>query len=466
MRFLALPLVALLVATATSSLAAGLSYQKPTLIAAQEALARLGYDVGTPSGKWDAKTRAALNALRSKNALPAAETFTGSSLALIHKVSPGATTLPHPGRLVTDVVARRTFLRQPENRSLAAACGRPINPSQKNSLKAATTDPVAVVGTRSTAGKMIEKDFYSPIMVSLIWHQGRCVAGEDSECQAIIDFVSSWARADALRSSSKFGQARFEDDSWAADVILRNSIIAFAHARNFVTMSPSDEATILDWLKRRVDDYHFAKPESIANHALAQMTPAMVFGLLVGDRSMTEPAQLMWRAVLKGMRADGSLPDEMKRGAWALHYQIAQISQLIAVAELAASQDIDLYATAPSAQKSVQQSVSFLLSSLENLDIYYRYAKVRDAAGDDDEDYRTPRLFNFHFGWLPAYYERFGEDANISRMRTSKVDRRMFGYDAGTFADALPILGLAAHHFMGYPAACLQGSVPWPLTKT
>ena len=102
-----------LIALATTSAvgAAGLPYTTATVTAAQEALTRLGYDVGAADGKWGKAARKAMNDLRAKNGLPSADTFTGSSLELVHRLSPGATTLPHPGIVITDPVARRTFIQ-------------------------------------------------------------------------------------------------------------------------------------------------------------------------------------------------------------------------------------------------------------------------------------------------------------------------------------------------------------------
>src|SRR5262245_61335308 len=105
-------LAALLFALAAPALAAP-PYQKDVITAAQEALVRLGYDPGAIDGAWGAKARAAMNALREANGLPPAKDFTGSSLALIHKLSPGPTTLPNPGLLITDPVARQSVLKTP-----------------------------------------------------------------------------------------------------------------------------------------------------------------------------------------------------------------------------------------------------------------------------------------------------------------------------------------------------------------
>jgi hypothetical protein len=94
-----------------------------------------------------------------------------------------------------------------------------------------------------------------------------------------------------------------------------------------------------------------------------------------------------------------------------------------------------------------------------------------------------------HWGWLPTYFARFGEDANITRMRTLSIDgricapgaqeenkmsnsRRVCGGSQGE--NAIPFVrmlemgggkvGRAPNYFMGYPAQCLQGVTPsWPV---
>jgi peptidoglycan hydrolase-like protein with peptidoglycan-binding domain len=124
-------------------------YEKSTVIAAQEALVRLGYDVGEIDGLWGSKTRTALNQLRLQSGLPSAEDFTGSSLALIHRLSPGETTLPNPGILITDPVERRAFLELPENRSNSYSwCPGKVDevPTLAELLK---LEPIAVVTAKT-----------------------------------------------------------------------------------------------------------------------------------------------------------------------------------------------------------------------------------------------------------------------------------------------------------------------------
>jgi poly(beta-D-mannuronate) lyase len=454
---------------------------KQTVVAAQEALARLGYDVGKPDGAWGGKSRGAMNEVRAANGLPEADEFSGSSMALLHRLSPGETTLPKPGFFFTDVKARRDFLKDKANSRLTLAqCPSNVG----NGIVPNRVDPVEKVTTEAGSGGFItqDADWFSPVMEGLIAAQDNCLKGKDNSCQAIVDFASKWADADALKPGVKRDTKRWEDISWIGNIMLRSTILAYGVARQFVYVPADREAVVLDWLKRRVDDYHYlirAQKETLGNHALAHMTPAMAFGILVGDRTMMEPALETWRLTLDKMRKDGSLPAETRRGARWSHYSNIQIGQLITVAELAAGEGIDLYATAPEG-KTVQHAVSWLIDALADFDVAKPYSK--ENMGSPSDDYTIPFFKEFHFGWLPAYIERFGDDENIERMKVSTVDPRIcssgslkerkidtigcMSAKADTplsLAKTLQLVGISPLSHMGYPAGCLQASKAWVL---
>ena len=474
-------------------------YGPATVMAAQEALTRLGYDVGNADGKWGAKSRKALNELREKNGLPPADGFAGSSLELIHRLSPGATTLPHPGIMVTDPVERRAFLTLPANTSVARTSWCPAKVDEVDTLgQLLARQPVAVVNSTSGPQGYITHgdDWFTPIMQTLIGAHDLCLVGVDESCKEIVSLMSKWASADALAPGAKRSQERFEDISWIANSFLRNFIFAYADARKLTPVGATEDAAILDWLKRRIDEYHYIRPSGqefgtinyteASNHALAHMMPALAFGALVGDRSMMEGAFDTWRTVLETMRADGSLPLEARRGARSLQYTNFQLAQLISTAEVAWSQDIDLYAQAPSAEKTIPKAVEFLLDAYENFDTVEPYAKANIAAPSDD--YSIPYIIQMHVGWLPTYFARFGADDNVRRMGTLTIDARICSSEATSenklsradrvcagntgepvsFVSMLALgggnVGEAPNYFMGYPAQCLQGQTPsWPV---
>lgn len=453
---------------------------KATVIAAQEALARLGYEVGAADGAWGAKSREAMNALRQANGLPPAEDFTGSSLALVHRLSPGDTTLPNPGFFFTDVPARRAFLTDEANSKLAF---QQCPPRVGRGATLQLSKPVVAQKTKSGKLGYItgDEDWYSPIMEGLVGATDACLTGNDRHCAAIIDFARRWAEADSLTPTASRKQDAFEDISWVGNIMLRNTMLAYAVARQLADVPAKDEAVILDWLKRRIDDYHYitaGQRDNLGNHGVAHMMPAMIFGILVGDRTMVQPALDIWQDALKTMRKDGSLPGETRRGARWAHYSFLQLGQLISIAEMAAGQGIDVYAMSPSETKTVQQVINWLVDAMADFDVARPYSKANFAS--PGKDYTVPYLKEFFFGWVPAYASRFGNDTVMQRINTAVIDPRICSdasFDeekiapaacTGTSGDPVPLfnvlkaIGSQPLMHMGYPAGCLQATEAWP----
>jgi poly(beta-D-mannuronate) lyase len=461
------------------------AYQAATVKAAQEALTRLGYDVGTPDGAWGPKSRAAMNQLRAQHGLPPADDFVGSSLWLVHRESPGETTLPHPGLLITDLVARKAAIaaEPPLGFSCAIPVGIGIRPDW-----APTPDTVYPID--SPKGFIEGKDdWYSEINEGLTEAQGKCIAGKAEFCTATITMAKTWAEADALKPGARRNTRGETDVYWISNILLRNLVFAYDVAQTFETVDPATHALILDWLKRRIDDYHYiqrseGKPGDVmywpaSNHALTRMMPAAIFGALVGDRSMMEPAFERWRIVLSSMRKDGSLPTETRRGARWFHYSSLQIGQLLTVQQLAKAQGIELVPTDP--EDSIPHALSFVVAALGDFSIATKYAKANQGGGESN-DYSIPFMRKFHFGFLPAYLTLYGEDENIGAMKSGTIDGAICSKaslsddkikhcppaDAdGTFSLARVVtrLGVEPDQNMGYPAGCFIGtSVQHPLS--
>jgi poly(beta-D-mannuronate) lyase len=319
------------------------AYEDKITTTVQEGMLRLGYDPGPIDGAWGGKTRAAMNELRAEHGLPPAQELSGSSLALIHRVSPGPMSLPKPGLFVVDAQARAEQLAA-DQMTARSWCPNAVG----RGVWLEDAPPVERITTAAGGQNYItdDEDWYSPVQEGLLATQNSCMRGQAISCEEIIGFAGRWADADALRPGARPGERDFEDVSWIGNSVLRSIVISYGIARQFVTVDPAREASIIDWLKRRVDDYHYLQPaespvgqpdnSASSNHALAHMSAAAALGVLVGDRSMMEPAFETWRTVLASMREDGSLPVETRRGARWLHYSTMQIAQLLSLAELAA----------------------------------------------------------------------------------------------------------------------------------
>ena len=78
--------------------------------------------------------------------------------------------------------------------------------------------------------------------------------------------------------------------------------------------------------------------------------------------------------VIDTMRTDGSLPYQTARGNAAIWYQNLAINVLIAAAEMAKYQGIDLYSFKSKNGTDIHDAITFLLNSIENNEIIYEYA--------------------------------------------------------------------------------------------
>jgi peptidoglycan hydrolase-like protein with peptidoglycan-binding domain len=468
-------LVASLIVAGSCSLSNGQDYGVPTVIAAQEALTRLGYDIGTADGKWGNKTNAAMNALRQEHGLSPAKLLTGSSLALVHQLSPGASTLPRAGILIADPILRRTAIADMAvTDEYFALCQGPAGAGGEELTEYLKGAPPARVTTSAdpALGYITQQDdWYTPVVHAILGAHNSCIKGSDLQCQTVANFVSKWAEADALKPGAKPGQHEFNDISWIGNTLLRNMIFAYADARRLAKIDAQQDAANLDWLKRRVDEYHYIAGE-VSNHTLSNMMPAMAFGAMIGDRSMMEDAFQNYRDVLDTMRDDGSLPAETRRGARALQYTNTQVSQLLATEEVARMQGIDL--TVEDGGKALKKTITFVIDAFENFDKVTSYAKVNDGAGPS-KNYKLPALGPWTLGWWPAYYARFGNDENISRMATVKLDLRGCSPESlaeekvpseactdgpPTLPKLLSVWETSDMQYMGYSAFCLQGVAP------
>lgn len=485
MRGNAVVLVAALLIFSLPSFAARAapSYVRATIIAAQEALARLGYDVGRPDGKWGAKSRSAMNEVRQKNGLPPADDFSGSSMALLHRLSPGETTLPRPGFFVVDVAARRAWLK--EHPDVARShCPAVIGVGGPLAYTKVMTDTLV-----DAAGQPGSADWFSRLGESIVGAQDACMAGDDKSCQVIVDTLDKWAKKDALRTELPLSDPRYENTKAAANYTLRGLIISYGLARQVTPLSPDREAAVLDWLKSRVDQFHHIFPDDhpygdprahrVANHGTANFVPAIAFGILVGDRSMLEPGIEQWREALHYMRKDGSFPTEMNRGGAWFGYSGLQMAHMLSTQTLVAPQGIDIQGDLDPNRYSLRKALGFMLDAVQDFDVAYKYSKD-DFLPRDNMTPRIPQISDYMLGFIPSYIARYGRDENITRMRTATIDGEICDASAqsegkfSSYALCTPAKGApisfgeaylstfpSPHWHMGYSAGCLEGTETW-----
>ena len=138
--------------------------------------------------------------------------------------------------------------------------------------------------------------------------------------------------------------------------------------------------------------------------------------------------------VLDAMRVDGSLPYETSRGNAAIWYQNLAINILIATAEMAKYQDIDLYSFKSKNGADIHDAITFLLKSIENSDIIHKYASRNINPWRKGNDINDPLDYKFQLGkhkvfkwqrginkasflaWYEIYKYRFPNHNNLKKL--------------------------------------------------
>lgn len=412
----------------------GLSAQSAETVAyVQEALQELGLDPGTADGAWGPRSRKALNEYRATLNLPEQEIVMGSTLYFLHRNAPAEPSLQYPGRILEGFEERSAYLEKYPN-----IRDRHCN----NNLGLATVQPDWEPVSRFTEDKASfvkgyisnQDDWFSAISEGLAVSSASCAAGDSAQCDILWDYIKKWPAEDALTTPVKKrpNSENFDGVAWIANTVLQP--LVFATALVIETKNPPTEevAPVLDWLYDRVNHFNFVSQKNTGvgalnstiarNHALAAVLPSMTLGALLGDATLFERGLPQFEAAMLSQRGDGSFPTETRRGSRALHYTGLQLSYLFAMAEIAKSQDFDLYDVRWPKGESLHKGVGFALSGWSNWGKHVlKYAKVNHAAPKTAVSPVTT-YFEGNFGWLPIYVRRFSDHPNVDRMRDLVLD--------------------------------------------
>ncbi len=412
----------------------GVSAQSNETVAyVQEALQELGYDPGTADGAWGRRTRKALNEYRATLDLPETEDVTGSSLYLLHRKVSAGQTLPHPGRIVEGLGDRAEYLqvrgvvreRQCNNRLNLQSVGANWTPVTRFSETDVSFAAPSPIGGADWSGKIAEG-------LSVI--TADCISGDAAQCDVLWSYLKKWPAANGLTTTAKKveNSEKFNRTAFLANSVLQP--LVFATGVVIETQDPemAELAPVLDWLYDRVNQFYFISDKNtlvgdsnntLARHeALAAVLPSMTLGALMGDVELFERGFPQFEAALLSQRADGSFPTATRRGSLALHYSGLQLSYLFAIAEIAKSQDFDLYEVEWPKGQDLHRAITYMLRGWSNWGKH-----VLKYAGDNVDAPMTPSSafienFTYGFGWLPIYGRRFENHPNLSLMNGVSVD--------------------------------------------
>ena len=138
--------------------------------------------------------------------------------------------------------------------------------------------------------------------------------------------------------------------------------------------------------------------------------------------------------VIDTMRADGSLPYQTSRGNAAIWYHNLAINVLIAMAEMATYQGVDLYSFKSKNGTDIHDAISFLLNSLENTNLIHKYASRNINPWRSGNGVSNPLDYKFQVGkdkifkwqgddrkasflsWYEIYKYRFPDHDNLKKL--------------------------------------------------
>ncbi|WGW04284.1 alginate lyase family protein [Tropicibacter oceani] len=209
----------------------------------------------------------------------------------------------------------------------------------------------------------------------------------------LIGQIAQWARADALS----------DQGSETTQLTIGARLASFAIIAGKAMPHTTDYAGLDDirgWLTRRMNEqmlfWEVAPPGAASGNlrAWAGLAGAATADL-TGDVVLRGWSTWSTAYVLCLANPDGSLPQEMTRGKYALHYQLHALSPLVTSVLMLERQGVSLMDRCDGA---LDRAVAFALSDLDSGD------RTRQITGQTQSFFDgTARLEDFQLAWLEAY---------------------------------------------------------------
>lgn len=242
--------------------------------------------------------------------------------------------------------------------------------------------------------------------------------------RALIRLLRRWAKAGAL---TVFDPAQ-ESNFYTVERTLLPVIVAWSLVRDHPDVPAEDGALISTWIDRlivarvRPNQKPLGDPMAVNNHTYLSASVDMAWGALRGEPTAFRRGIEVYRLAIAQMRDDGSLPRETERGARALWYQRHAIASLIAIAEMAAVQGVDLYGYRVEG-RDLHRAVAFLLAAVEDQTAVWPYAEADVNPGPSsnwmvqDMGFMRRRGHGRHYmAWAEPYMRRFPERAEAQEL--------------------------------------------------
>lgn len=254
-----------------------------------------------------------------------------------------------------------------------------------------------------------------PFALAVMTATAAGLAGDADARHRLVDLLDQWAEADALTQIERPTANAY----YALDRTLLPTLVAWALLRDAPELTTIPRLRIQAWLQR-LDRLRGPERPSTGrgeisgrnNHHYLRGSVDMAWGALTGDDASFRLGVAAYLDALHDMRPDGSLPLETRRRARALWYQRHAIASLVVIAEIAATQGVDLYDQAVDG-KNLHSAVRFLLDAIGDQERVADYAWEDQAASGrhhpaQDLSFLVRRGHGRHYmAWVEIYLARF-----------------------------------------------------------
>ena len=218
--------------------------------------------------------------------------------------------------------------------------------------------------------------------------------GQMETAACVVSQLAQWAEADALSEMNTIN----------ANFSVGARIAGFALAYMQVAPFSSDlqaRNTIEDWLGRRASDQMtFWEEDATSGAKTGNLRAWATLGINVVGDLRDDPVALRWSAWSAAFLQcqaleDGSLPQEMGRGKYALHYQLHAVAPMVLTTLLLEKQDMSVRGVCDNA---LDRIVQFTIDDLETGAASEAYSGEPQTLFDGTEELRS-----FQMAWLEAY---------------------------------------------------------------
>jgi poly(beta-D-mannuronate) lyase len=211
-------------------------------------------------------------------------------------------------------------------------------------------------------------------------------------------WLDAWAKADAL-TDMRSRQASHNQGQAVGGIAL-----AYLQIRNAPGLPDDQKKRVEAWLKKLGHQVADAmnRNDGVSgrnNHRYWNGLSAIAAGIASGDETLIKWGADSARIGIRQITRDGTLPLELNRAKRARDYHTFATEPLIAIAELARTQGIDLYAEN---DRALSRLVNRVVESFSDPSFFEKATGARQEPYPGDGTVSTSRI-----AWLEIYQSRF-----------------------------------------------------------